>query len=194
MEKVLCIERNLLPDKWLETETSLPLNEDNFYASFSEDSLLWVDRSKAEVDFNNKQLIPYVIVKNININAYACYPRQGSENRLHGLWSAGIGGHVNSKDKCSKLQATLSAGVQRELKEEFTNFHTKDISFLQFKGVINEEHSEVGKVHLGIVYELLLSYSPEAGDELKGMRWVSEQNLSNYKLELWSKLALKLCK
>lgn len=194
MEKVLCIERNLLPDEWLETETSLPLTANNFYSSVSEESLLWLDRSKAEVNFDKKQMIPYIIVKNTTIDAYACYPRRGSENRLHGLWSVGIGGHVNRDDKTSTLKTTLLSGIKRELEEEFYGFNSDDISSLQFKGIINEEYSEVGKVHLGIVYELLLNYSPESGEELKGMRWVSEQDLSDYKLEFWSDLALKLCK
>jgi predicted NUDIX family phosphoesterase len=125
----------------------------------------------------------------------AVYPRNGSETRLHGLFSAAAGGHVNLDDRKNDDQPMLDIlhnALLRELNEEFQHLPTPDaISLL---GVINEDESAVGRVHLGVVYRVNLKSAAEvvAGTELKGLRWCSLKEAAGLNLELWSRLALSL--
>ncbi len=65
---------------------------------------------------------------------------------------------------------------------------------LQFLGLINEEVTPVGSVHLGLVFCLEVE-GPEQivpGEELHRFCWKSDLELAGLKLEHWSHLALGL--
>ena len=158
-------------------------------------SLAIGEPGEAENDASYKQVIPYVVLQTFDGNRTACYRRKGTEERLHDLWSVGIGGHVNDCD-CSgddaALQTVVKRGMFREMMEEFrsvpSNVHAV------FHGVINEEKTSVGLVHMGLVYRILLSDTAgfEPGAELNAFRWMETDRLLDHKLELWSRLALGL--
>ena len=189
MGKVLCLVKSKLPKAWVEQEVAIRVDEEDF--DFIDDSVMsWVEREVAEKDDNYKQVIPYALVSNLD-NEFACYPRNGTENRLHGLWSLGVGGHVDDEDKYDTFYSTCGACLIREMEEEFLDFDTVNSSF-HLKGIINEEHSEVGKVHIGVVYSVDTLEDPSADEELEGLVWIKKGDIKNYNLELWSKLALKL--
>ena len=125
----------------------------------------------------------------------AIYQRHGSEQRLHDLWSLGIGGHINLIDMNTQkdsFKQILIAGMQRELDEELEYMPQNDEP--EFAGVISEDITDVGKVHLGAVFRIKTKnyekYSP--GQELFQFKWEKTSNLDQLNLELWSKLALKL--
>jgi len=63
-----------------------------------------------------------------------------------------------------------------------------------FHGIINEEQTPVGHVHLGLVYRILVSdrdgFRP--GRELEYFAWMDEDEILSRPLELWSRLALNL--
>jgi len=63
-----------------------------------------------------------------------------------------------------------------------------------FQGVINEEETEVGTVHLGLVHVLTIQevHSLQPGDELVDFQWVERKRAGELNLELWSRLALEL--
>src|SRR5262245_39080149 len=109
-------------------------------------------RAAMEQDPSYKQLIPYVIFRHRDASGqtqlfqYTRGKGQG-EARLHAKRSIGIGGHISADD-----QAAVSAyeeGMRRELEEEVT-IQTRYESRLV--GLINDDQTEVGKVHLGVVH------------------------------------------
>ncbi|MBF0202542.1 MAG: phosphoesterase [Desulfamplus sp.] len=165
---------------------------------------------------NNKKLL----VSNNNCSYIAIYKRRGSEKRLHDLHSVGIGGHINPQDAHARipqdtharipqdihspfLQDThaqtaqdfkeiLISGMMRELDEEFLNMprEAKPV----FRGIINEELTPVGKVHIGALF-LITTDSPESfvpAEELADFRWAAVNDLGELKLELWSTMAIEM--
>jgi predicted NUDIX family phosphoesterase len=111
-------------------------------------------RSEVEEDPSFKQLIPYVVFR--SANAVFCYTRGQSqgETRLHRLRSLGVGGHVAEDDaQGQKTREAYQSALWRELAEEV---EVKSPGRLQLAGLINDDATPVGRVHLGVVhlYEL----------------------------------------
>jgi len=191
-EKVLLVKRNKFPKEWLEKEVALKCTTEDLYNIIPNNRMKWIERHIAEKNIKHKQIIPYVLVYHIETESFACYPRSGSEDRLHGLWSLGVGGHINQDDECVCIISTIVEGMCRELKEEFIDFEWDEDSDLILKGIINEEKSEVGNVHIGVVYLYKIESRPLPDKELNGLVWIKKEDFKNYQLELWSKLAIKL--
>lgn len=191
-EKVLCIKRKNLPKEWIKNYLSLSILEDEFKNKINSFEVLYETRSKAEENFNLKQIIPYILIQNSKKTLTGIYKRKGSEERLADLWSSGVGGHVNTNDKSKSVFSTIKNGMQRELSEEITGLPKK--YSISFCGIINEEVTEVGKVHLGIVYKIISddikSFIP--GEELNSFQFFKTSELKTLNMELWSSLALKL--
>ncbi len=105
-------------------------------------------RDQVEEDPSFKQLIPYCIFRHDgNLFHYKRGSTQGEE-RLHSKRSIGIGGHISSDDKNASEFPYLE-GMRREIEEEVfieTGFSQRCV------GLINDDQTEVGKVHLGIVH------------------------------------------
>jgi predicted NUDIX family phosphoesterase len=149
-ERVLCFERKLLEELGvfqglsLEVEKYLPVVT-------SASQLVYLNRSEAEQDKRYKQLIPYVLL--ICKDKILRYRRGkgGQETRLHGLYSVGVGGHISEEDH--QLPGLFSnnlyqEGMRRELKEEVA------IDAVNGPAVaaINDDSTEVGRVHFGVVH------------------------------------------
>ncbi|MBC8439400.1 MAG: phosphoesterase [Deltaproteobacteria bacterium] len=194
-ESVLCIKKDLLPASWVCKKSIVPLELDDFIEKCCSAGFEFIVRSDAEKDVSYKQIIPYIVLQTKDLKKTAIYNRQGSEQRLHDLWSIGIGGHINPIDMETQNDSflqILTVGMERELKEELDQWPKKDLPF--FVGVISEDVTDVGKVHLGAVFRILTS-TPEKflpGSELFQFTWEKTRNLEQLNLELWSKLALKL--
>jgi predicted NUDIX family phosphoesterase len=147
-ERVLCFKRKLLDDLGafqgisLEVEKYLP-------AITASSELVYRNRSEAEQDPQYKQLIPYVLILcNGRILRYR-RGRGGQETRLHGLFSVGIGGHISEEDHglfSSKIG--YQEGMRREIMEEVAVEEAKEAAV----AVINDDSTEVGKVHFGVVH------------------------------------------
>ena len=71
-------------------------------------------------------------------------PKQ-TEARLHHKLSLGIGGHINPDTP------DLLDGLQKELEEEVDVAGDYDLTFV---GILNDDTTDVGRVHLGAVYVL----------------------------------------
>jgi predicted NUDIX family phosphoesterase len=129
----------------------------------------------------------------------AIYKRKGSEKRLHDLYSMGIGGHINSMDEFQQsngqeisFKELVMAGMMRELHEELIQRPLEDRPV--FRGIINEEITDVGKVHLGALF-VIVTDSPQAfvpGDELFEFQWLEREHIAELNLELWSTMALQI--
>ncbi len=194
-ENVLCFLRNDLPEEWMAETAVVKMPEEIFWGCLDGIPFYWKPRQSLEQDPLYKQVIPYLVLQTFDGDRTACYRRQGTEKRLHDLWSVGIGGHVNDGDHNGEnvpLQTIVNRGLAREMREEFRLFPSS-VSAV-FHGVINEEKTPVGLVHLGLVYRILLwdttGFVP--GAELNAFTWMETDKLFEQRLELWSRLALHL--
>jgi len=107
-------------------------------------------RSEVEDDPGFKQIIPYVVFR--CDAAVFCYTRGKSqgEARLHRLRSLGVGGHVSEEDAQGRksLEAYESA-MRREIDEEVEVASPGQVRRV---GLINDDATPVGRVHLGVVH------------------------------------------
>ncbi len=112
--------------------------------------LRYVPRPEAENDPTLKQLIPYVVLRCGELVFHYVRGKAGNEVRLRARRSLGVGGHVCAQD--GELQAdAYRAGMLRELEEEVLlegPFRERCV------GLINDDRTPVGQVHLGIVHVL----------------------------------------
>jgi predicted NUDIX family phosphoesterase len=152
-------------------------------------------RDEMEQDPGFKQLIPYVIFRyrdaagRVSLFQYTRGKGQG-EKRLHAKRSVGIGGHISSDD--STCDNPYEEGMRRELDEEVA-IDTPYRSTLA--GLINDDLTEVGKVHLGVVHIFDVE-SPEVSpreDEIieAGFRPVEALLAEIDQFETWSQICLR---
>lgn len=188
--RILALPRAALPDRWLPERGGLRLDRAELAAALERIAPVWLSRSLAEADPRHKQPIPYILAR--HRGRFACYWRRGSERRLHGLGSVGIGGHVEAGDAADTLVDTLWRAARRELAEELPG--RSDETPLTLLGLINEEESGVGRVHVGLVLlaELPGERPPQGGSELIDLDWLAPDAARQRPLECWSQLALDL--
>ena len=154
-------------------------------------------RREMEEDPSFKQLIPYVIFRHTNeqgdvtVFQYTRGKGQG-EQRLHSKRSIGIGGHISSDDVENNRQLDpYSEGMRRELDEEVL-ISTKYQE--QCVGLINDDETEVGKVHLGVVHILDVEtpdVRPRESEIIDaGFAPIYELNGEKERFETWSQICL----
>jgi predicted NUDIX family phosphoesterase len=152
-EKVLCFERKLLEELGL--FQGLTLNVEKYLPLLSSTShLKYINRSEAEHDIRYKQLIPYVLlICNEKILRYQ-RGKGGQETRLHGLYSVGIGGHISEEDHgLFSKDRGYQEGMRRELMEEVAVDAVNETAL----AAINDDSTEVGYVHFGVVHVVRLA-------------------------------------
>lgn len=166
-----------------EVDRYLPMLLDPSHLSFR-------PRSEVETDPSFKQIIPYIILK-WNQSAF-CYTRgkKGTEERLKAKKSIGIGGHISEED--AQGDDAYRCGMLRELEEEVQLESSYQEHCL---GLINDDRTPVGQVHLGIVHVLELD-EPQVQcreEELADGGFVAIAHLANdlEAMETWSQFALK---
>jgi predicted NUDIX family phosphoesterase len=112
-------------------------------------------RSQMEHDPSFKQLIPYALFRWVDANGmvhlfdYLRGSGQG-ERRLHAKRSVGVGGHISSIDAAAGASSqAYREGMRRELDEEvIVDTHYSE----KIAGLINDDDTPVGQVHLGVVH------------------------------------------
>ncbi len=152
-------------------------------------------RGEMEQDPSFKQLIPYVIFRHTDpsgVQSLFRYTRgtgQG-EQRLHRKHSVGIGGHISSED--ADEGCPYEEGMRRELAEEVridTSFQSRCV------GLLNDDQTEVGKVHLGVVhvFDVEAPRVQPQESEIVDARFVPvDQLLADLEgFESWSQICLK---
>ena len=159
-------------------------------------------RHEVEEDPAFKQLIPYVIFCHRdenggrNVFQYTRGTGQG-EGRLHRKRSVGIGGHVSMIDSLKDAQtdgcqSPYAEGMRRELDEEVI-IETPYTDRLV--GLINDDESEVGRVHLGVVHVFDVerpAVRPRESEIIQsGFRPVDELLLDLSGFETWSQICLE---
>jgi predicted NUDIX family phosphoesterase len=153
-------------------------------------------RGEVEVDPGFKQLIPYVIFQHDDdlgrptVFQYTRGTGQG-EGRLHKKRSVGIGGHISTLD-VGDGGSPYDVGMRRELEEEV---FIRTPYTAHCVGLINDDLTDVGRVHLGVVYRFDVerpAIEPREPDILEcGFRPVEEILVELPAFETWSQLCMK---
>jgi predicted NUDIX family phosphoesterase len=164
-------------------------------------NIVFKPRSSVENDASFKQLIPYMLfchtdaAGRTSVFRYVRGKGMG-EKRLHGRASVGIGGHLSSIDasdagSCDGVDV-YHAGMQRELNEEVTinSSYTE-----RCVGLINDDSTEVGSVHLGVVHRFDLEEPNVTANETdiieSGFVPVEELLCNSEEFETWSSITLQ---
>ena len=153
-------------------------------------------RSVVETDPEFKQLIPYMIFchtdasGNVRVFQYVRGKGMG-ESRLHQKRSIGIGGHIAAEDQEQYSGDGYRKGMLRELHEEVvlnTTFTERCV------GLINDDSTEVGRVHLGIVHRLDVAEPNVVSNESdlieSGFMLLDELRCFRDQMESWSSISL----
>ena len=159
------------------------------------DTVCWLPRDQAEQDENFLQIIPYAVITHACGDIW-CYRRTGGDARLTDRHSCGVGGHVDRADERDNIASTIITALRREVAEEL-GFHLPASELLFPLGWIHESRTPIGRVHLGLVFELSWTapFAPEpvVGEALHGLGFFRPgEILGNPRFELWSHLALQL--
>jgi len=156
----------------------------------------FVDREEAEATPAWKQWIPYCMLRCGDWSEGSLDPERGvlavqrtnkgGEARLHESWSIGLGGHIEPED----VVATTAAGepnsgdagartffataLGRELSEELRLPESGLIPAPKLLGLINDDSTEVGKVHAGLAYCIDFPAPLHIAREMVGIREISK--------------------
>jgi len=103
----------------------------------------YLPRAEVERDPGYKQLIPYLVLRDGARYFLMRRTSAGGDARLFERYSIGIGGHVEPGD------GDLLGGLAREWREEIAaDFEPRFVPI----GLVNDDTTDVGSVHLGVVF------------------------------------------
>src|SRR5213082_2232689 len=125
-------------------------------AILSRGNNFFLRRDQAEKDPSHKQIIPYALLTHGDKVLHYVRGKKAGEQRLVAKGSIGIGGHMNESDESlfALDEVAYRAGVEREVGEEIainTKFEDRIVALL------NDDTTEVGQVHLGVVHVFKLA-------------------------------------
>src|SRR5216117_4069798 len=162
-------------------------------ALLSRGNNFFIPRAAAENDPAHKQIIPYAIIACGDRILHYVRGKKAGEQRLVAKGSIGIGGHMNDKDESLFAwdEKAYRAGVEREVNEEIrigTTFDDRIVALL------NDDSSEVGRVHLGVVHVFKLDEPKVEKREamITNLEFLAREELQKRRatLETWSQLCV----
>jgi predicted NUDIX family phosphoesterase len=162
-------------------------------AMLSRGNNFFLARAKAENDPTHKQIIPYAILACGDRVLHYVRGKKAGEQRLVAKGSIGIGGHMNDEDESLFAwdEQAYRAGVEREVNEEVqinTPFEDRVVALL------NDDTTEVGRVHLGVVHVFRLEQANVQKREamITNLAFLNKQELEERRdtLETWSQICL----
>jgi predicted NUDIX family phosphoesterase len=162
-------------------------------AILSRGNNFFLPRSQAENDPAHKQIIPYALLAWEDRVLYYVRGKKAGEQRLVAKGSIGIGGHMNESDESlfALDEAAYRAGVEREVSEEVKiNAQFED----RIVALLNDDTTEVGRVHLGIVHVFRLAEPKVEKREamITNLAFLDKQELVRRRdrLETWSQICV----
>ena len=192
VENILVIKRSLFdelgafqglnfePEKYLE-------------AILSRGSNFFIPRLDAENNPAYKQIIPYALIVFENTVLHYVRGKKAGEQRLVAKGSIGVGGHMNESDESlfAMEEQAYRAGVEREVNEEI-KFDTPFED--QIVGLLNDDSTDVGRVHLGVVHVFKLKEPKVQKREamITGLTFLTKDELMSRRasLETWSQICV----
>jgi predicted NUDIX family phosphoesterase len=192
MENVLVIRRSLFDE--LGSFHGLNFEPEKYLkAILSRGSNLFIPRPEAETNPAYKQIIPYALIVFEKTVLHYVRGKKAGEQRLVAKGSIGIGGHMNEADESlfAMDEEAYRAGVEREVNEEIkidTPFEDRIVALL------NDDSTEVGRVHLGIVHIFKLKEPNVQKREamITGLAFLTKEELMARResLESWSQICV----
>jgi predicted NUDIX family phosphoesterase len=166
---------------------------------------LFLRRGELEEDPSFKQIIPYAIISNKEADPPAGWgvrqsqsfylfrrTSEQTEKRLHNKFSLGVGGHMNPDDSVGSKEQYLINELKRELYEEVRLLNGCLIEEIEFIGFINDDTIPVGRVHIGLLYNIHVSNKEVYINETGKMTadWIDKSNLAEFYegMETWTKI------
>jgi len=153
---------------------------------------LFLRRSELEEDPTFKQIIPYAIISNKGSYYLIKRTSKQTEKRLHNSFSLGVGGHMNPNDSMELREQYLIDELKRELFEEVKLLNGCLIEDIEFIGFINDDTISVGRVHVGLLYNIHVSNKEVYINETDKMTadWIDKPNLAEFYegMETWTKI------
>lgn len=153
----------------------------------------FMPRTQAENDPSHKQIIPYALIAHGDRVVHYVRGKKAGEQRLVAKGSIGIGGHMNDTDESLFAwdETAYRAGVEREVNEEIaieSPFEDRIVALL------NDDTTEVGRVHLGVVHVFALAeptvQKREAMITNLSFRDRAELQVLRENLETWSQICV----
>jgi len=153
-------------------------------------NLSYRTRAEVETDASFKQIIPYVVLRYSDQFFHYTRGKKATESRLQALRSIGVGGHI-SADDATLFDSPYREAMFREVAEEVrleTDYTERCV------GLINDDSTPVGQVHLGIVHllelEEPLAWPRESAIDDAGFAPVAELRGQSQEFETWSQFLL----
>ena len=193
-ENVLVVRRSLFDE--LGSFHGLSFQAEKYLGELlSRGNNFFLPRAQAENDPTHKQIIPYAIIAHGDTVLHYVRGKKAGEQRLVAKGSIGIGGHMNQEDESlfnfAIDEAAYRAGVEREVNEELkieTAFEDRIVALL------NDDTTEVGRVHLGIVHVFRLAEPKVTKREtmITNVAFLTKDELLARRdsLETWSQLCV----
>jgi predicted NUDIX family phosphoesterase len=191
-ENVLVVRRKLFDE--LGSFQGLNFEPEKYLkAILSRGSNFFIPRAEAEINPGYKQIIPYALIAFEKTMLHYVRGKKAGEQRLVAKGSIGIGGHMNETDESlfAMDEQAYCAGVEREVNEEIkidTPFEDRIVALL------NDDSTEVGRVHLGIVHIFKLKEPNVQKREamITGLKFLTKQELLSRResLETWSQICV----
>src|SRR4029453_6675529 len=192
MENVLVIRRSLFDE--LGSFHGLNFEPEKYStAILSRGSNFFIPRPEAETNPAYKQIIPYALIAFEKTVLHYVRGKKAGEQRLVAKGSIGIGGHMNETDESlfAMDEQAYRAGVEREVNEEIkidTSFEDRIVALL------NDDSTEVGRVHLGIVHIFKLKEPRVQKREaiITGLTFLTKEELMapRESLKSWSQICV----
>ena len=153
---------------------------------------LFLKRSELEEEPSFKQIIPYAIISNKESFFLFRRTSRQTEKRLHNKFSLGVGGHMNPNPSMESKEQYLIDELKRELFEEVKLLNGCLIEAIEFIGFINDDTIPVGRVHIGLLYNIHVSNKEVYINETDKMTadWIDKSNLAEFYegMETWTKI------
>jgi len=191
-ENVLVVRRSLFDQ--LGSFQGLNFKSQKYLDAFlSRGNNFFLPRPEAENNPAYKQIIPYALIAFGNSVVYYVRGKKAGEQRLVSKGSIGIGGHMNEGDESlfALDEQAYRVGVEREVNEEIkinTQFDDRIVA------LINDDTTDVARVHLGIVHVFKLAEPKVEKREamITGLTFLTKEELVTRResLESWSQICV----
>ena len=145
----------------------------------------FLPRAEVEGDERWQQVIPHLVVRSGSRVLAMRRLSRGSERRLRGQVTLGVGGHINAED--GPLESAFARGCLREWAEEVV---CPAPAAGRLVGLIKDDGGEVGRVHVGVL--VMVSAGPggvavREEDKLEGrLLAIPELEVLYLEMETWS--------
>ena len=191
-ENVLVIRRSLFDE--LGSFQGLNFGPEKYLkAILSRGNNFFIPRPEAETNPAYKQIIPYALLVSEDKVLFYVRGKKAGEQRLVAKGSIGIGGHMNDTDESLFAwdEQAYRGGVEREVNEEIkieSPFEDRIVALL------NDDTTEVGRVHLGVVHVFRLAEPKVQKREamITNLSFLNREQLLalHANLETWSQLCV----